>query len=135
MAEPRGLRNHNPGNIRHSRDVWQGEAAVQAGPDFVTFKAPEWGLRAMAKILLNYQRAGIDTIRKIIARWAPQSENNTAAYVHSVALSVGVDPDTRLDLTNPGLLASVIKAIVRHENGKQPFSDAQITQAMRLVNA
>lgn len=131
---PRGLRNANPGNIRHSRTLWQGEAAVQADPDFVTFTAPEWGLRAIAKILLTYQRNGLDTVRKIVGRWAPPVENDTTAYVVSVAQAVGVNPDAPLDLTNPGLMGAMIKAIVRHENGQQPFSDAQVTRALGLIN-
>lgn len=135
MTTPRGLRNHNPGNIRHSRTLWRGEAEFQTDREFVTFTAPEWGLRAIAKILLTYQRAGFDTVRKIVTRWAPPSENDTTAYVVSVAQAVGVNPDARLDLTNPGLMASIIKAIVRHENGQQPFTDDQVTRALGLVNA
>lgn len=135
MTLPRGLRNFNPGNIRRSRTLWQGEAAEQTDSAFVTFQAPEWGLRAIAKILLTYQRNGLDTVAKMIGRWAPANENDTGAYVASVAQFVGVDPDAPIDLTNPGLMASMIKAIVRHENGQQPFTDAQVAQAMRLVNA
>jgi hypothetical protein len=135
MTVPRGVRNANPGNIRHSRTLWQGEAAAQPDPDFVTFQAPEWGLRAMAKILTTYQRNGLDTVAEIIARWAPTNENDTAAYVASVAQAVGLNPDAPLDLTNPGLMASMLKAIVRHENGQQPYSDDQFAQALRLVNA
>ena len=131
---PRGLRNQNPGNIRHSRTLWQGEAAVQPDPDFVTFSAPEWGLRAVAKILLTYQRNGLDTVRKMIGRWAPPTENDTAAYVVSVAQSLGVSPDAPLDLTQPALRGGMVKAIVRHENGQQPYSDAQVTRALGLVN-
>jgi len=135
MTIPRGIRNSNPGNLRKSHDVWQGETAVQSDPDFVTFQAPEWGLRAMAKVLLNYQRAGLDTVRKIIGRWAPTNENDTDAYVASVAMYVGVNEDARLDLTHPDLLVKLMKAIVRHENGQQPYTDEQFTQALRLVNA
>jgi len=40
-AIPRGIRNHNPGNIEKG-DPWQGLAADQSGdPRFAVFAAPE----------------------------------------------------------------------------------------------
>ena len=36
MAIPRGIRNNNPGNIRHS-DQWKGLTPEQPDPDFCTF--------------------------------------------------------------------------------------------------
>lgn len=63
MAIPRGIRNNNPGNIRHS-DQWKGLTPEQPDPDFCTFSTPEYGIRAMGVILLNYQRKhGLKTIR------------------------------------------------------------------------
>ena len=52
---PRGIRNHNPGNVLRTKSVtWQGQAEDQSGdPEFVVFTAPEWGLRAIARILLT----------------------------------------------------------------------------------
>lgn len=130
---PRGIRLNNPGNIRQSRDLWQGEADLQADKTFVTFRGPEWGIRAMAKILLRYQAAGFTTVRKIIGRWAPPGENDTQAYVADVARQVGVDPDTVLDLGNAALLARLVKAIIRHENGEQPYSDTLVAQGVQLA--
>ena len=39
---PRGIRNHNPGNIRHG-DKWQGLSAEQTDSSFCVFDAPEYG--------------------------------------------------------------------------------------------
>lgn len=133
MTTPRGLRNANPGNIRHSRTLWQGEAPDQPDPDFVKFVAPEWGLRAMAKILLTYQANGFNTVRKIIGRWAPPNENDTQAYVRSVATSVGMLPDAPLDLSSPDTMAKLLKAIIRHENGQQPYSDDVVMKGVGLA--
>lgn len=129
--EPRGLRNNNPGNIRHG-SKWQGMAQVQSDPDFVTFIAPEWGIRAMARLLLNYQRNyGLHTVRQIITRWAPPVENQTEAYVRSVATALGVDPDQEIDVW--ARLPQLIPAIIRHENGKQPYSADLISQGIGLA--
>jgi hypothetical protein len=130
---PRGIRNFNPGNIRHSRTLWQGEADVQADDSFVTFKAPEWGLRAIAKILLTYQKSGLNTVRKIISRWAPPNENDTEAYVAAVAAAVGVKPDAVLNVSASNVMAALVKAIVRHENGLQPYADAVVTEGLELA--
>ena len=53
---PRGLRNNNPGNIRRSKDNWQGLAPEQTDPDFFQFTAPEWGYRALIKTLQTYRK-------------------------------------------------------------------------------
>ncbi len=39
MSLPRGIRNHNPLNIRRSKDQWKGMAEVQNDRAFVQFKS------------------------------------------------------------------------------------------------
>jgi len=128
---PRGIRNHNPGNIRRGGDQWQGMAAEQTDPEFVQFIAPEYGIRAMAVVLNNYRTLyGRNTIRKIITRWAPPVENDTDAYINSVARSLGVGPDDQLSVAHtPALIA----AIIRHENGIQPYDVALIDYGVQLA--
>ncbi|VVS92185.1 structural protein [Desulfoluna spongiiphila] len=131
MEATRGIRNNNPGNIRHGDD-WDGLAKVQPDPAFCLFKTPEYGIRAMARVLTNYQRRhGIKTVRGIITRWAPPSENDTAAYVDHVAQVVGVDPDEPLVVTE--VLPRLIPVIIKHENGQMPYSDDQIATGIRMA--
>lgn len=125
---PRGIKNRNPGNIRRSRDRWRGLAAVQSDPDFFVFETPHWGLRALAKILLTYRaRYGLGSVRELIGRWAPPNENDTAAYVTAVARHLGIKPDADVPLD---LWPSLVTAIVRHENGRQPYSAGEIAAAV-----
>jgi len=134
MGRTRGIRNNNPGNIRKSGVVWRGMAppAEQTDSAFIVFSAPEWGIRALAKILVNYQDLhGINTVRGIINRYAPPSENNTAAYVDAVARRVGASPDAPLDIRR--VLPELIAAIIKHENGVQPYSAATITRGINLA--
>ena len=42
---PRGIRNHNPGNIRLSQDPWQGLATPQEDREFFTFQSALYGIR------------------------------------------------------------------------------------------
>jgi hypothetical protein len=130
---PRGVRINNPCNIRHSQTVWKGEADLQPDADFVAFISADYGLRAGARILLTYELKGFDTVAKIIRRWAPPNENDTAAYIADVARQVGVNPDAPVDLKNPGLMAKMLAAIVRHENGEQPYTDATLDRAVQLA--
>ena len=62
---------------------------------FVQFKSMEWGWRAAFSLLTKtyYRKYRLDTIRKIISRWAPPNENKTQAYIEHVCRHVGIEPD------------------------------------------
>ena len=125
----RGERNNNPGNIReYANDPhWQGERATDDDPAFEEFDTPEDGIRALAKVLLSYQRKhGLRTVRQMIDRWAPPNENNTGAYVDAVARDMGVLANSDVDLESALRLFDMCKAIIRHENGRVIYPDAQI---------
>ncbi len=145
---PRGIRNFNPGNIRHAKGVrWQGQAATQIDAEFVQFTDPRWGIRAIARVLITYQdkrRAAdgsrIDTVREIIERWAPPNENNTEAYVISVAGVLQIGPnDETIDVYDYTTMRTLVMAIVRHENGTgslpggQWYGDNVIKEGLALA--
>lgn len=135
--QPRGIRNHNPLNIRISAaNKWQGKVPEDQNTDgaFEQFGDPIMGLRAGAVLLVNhFERRGADTLAKLIQIWAPASENDVEAYVGSVARATGLDPQAPLDLYNPDTLRGVMAAMVRHENGVQPYTTAQLDKAMTLA--
>lgn len=131
---PRGIRNHNPLNIRLSTDQWEGLQGAQTDPSFFQFTGPEWGIRAAARILLNYQsRYGLETIEQMISRWAPPTENLTSAYVIHIAAAVGIAKNEPVTVSRPEIMKPMLKAMIRHENGKQPYTDEQIEQGMMLA--
>jgi len=134
-ATPRGIRNNNPGNIDRTAERWQGMAADQSSDKrFAVFSAPVWGLRALAKVLLSYQRKhGLRTPAAIIGRWAPPVENDTGAYARQVAKALGVGVNDQIDLQRPETLQRILPAIVQHENGQQPYPSALIAKAVRLA--
>jgi len=130
----RGIRNNNPGNIRLSKDKWQGLAPSQPDKEFFTFQNPVYGIRAIARLLINYQDDyGLRTIRGIISRWAPASENNTEAYIKRVAERTGFDADQPLDLHQHEYLKPLVIAIIWHENAQQPYTGEQIDKALVLA--
>lgn len=123
---PRGIRLNNPGNIKEApgdKTQWQGERATDDDPVFEEFVSPEAGIRALARILVGYQRRyGLNTVTGIINRWAPGCENDTGSYIAHVASRLGVTPDQAIDVTRPETMASLVEAIIRHENGQQPYA-------------
>lgn len=131
---PRGIANNNPGNLRRSDEAWLGEATRQTDPEFVVFETPEYGLRALAKTLLSYQDVhGLRTLSEIIARWAPPGENDTGAYAADVAARCGLVAGQPIDLHDPKLMTLLVVAIVRHENGVQPYPPKVVATALELV--
>jgi hypothetical protein len=116
-SSPIGLRNNNPGNIR-------------SGNGFAEYATPQAGLNALGKNLVAYQdKHGINTVSGIVNRWAPPSENNTGSYVADVSKQTGFGANQQLDLHNPAVLAPLISAITKHENGQNPYSPEMIQQA------
>ena len=53
MSLPRGLRNNNPGNIRITKDKWQGLREKQEDKSFFQFTEMKWGYRALIRTLQN----------------------------------------------------------------------------------
>ena len=133
----RGIRNHNPGNIERTSIRWQGMSADQSGdPRFVVFDSAEYGVRALARVLQNYANQGRITVRAIIERWAPPSvngrvENDTGAYVNAVAAALNVNPDSPINVGSA--LPDLVRAIIRHENGFNPYSDDTINAGVRMA--
>ena len=142
QAKTRGERNNNPGNIeRIAANKWQGrlsdaeyrttrESRDNAGR-FEVFSAVEWGIRALAALLIAYQdRHGLRTIRGLMGRWAPGQENDTAAYVDHVARLTGFGADSLLDLHSYEHLAPLVRAVITHENGRNAYANATIDDGL-----
>lgn len=136
QKQSRGIRNNNPGNIDYNpRNQWQGQLPhdVKTEARFARFDTPLNGIRALAKLLLNYRKLhGLRTVESLIARWAPSTENDTKAYARTVAAAVGVPIQASIHL-DQATLEKLVTAIIHHENGQQPFSAELIASAVREV--
>ena len=116
--KPRGLRNNNPGNIRINGDKFQGEVIPSRDKEFKQFESMAYGYRAIFKILRNYQvNYKLNTIRQMIGRWAPESENNTLAYVMTVSSRSGISPDDPVSADNREMMIRIVAAMSFVENG------------------
>ena len=115
---PRGYRNCNPGNIRISKTVYKGEIVPSQDTAFKQFKSMAYGYRAMFVLLhYYYHRLGLKTVRKIISRYAPESENQTASYIRHVADAILRGPDSEIDITSMDEMVLMVAAMAKVENG------------------
>lgn len=133
MNQSRGLKNNNPGNIRKSSDRFQGEIIPSQDKDFKQFQSMPDGYRAIFKIINNYyNRYGLKTIRQIISRWAPFSENATDVYIGNVSKWSGIEADKVLDITSKDQMTAIIAAMSRMENGV-PAVMEEVTEGWEKV--
>lgn len=126
---PRGIRNNNPGNLNFAH---QAGAHLESGPHarFAAFDTLQEGIAAMAKQLVRYVAGGTDTIRKIVAKYAPASDNNDVnAYIADLVKRTGDSPDQKLGGAD---LLPILKAIIAHEGNGKFVTDDDIRKGIRL---
>lgn len=135
----RGVRNNNPGNIRRSRDPWQGLSGAQTDTAFFVFTSPAYGIRALAKTLITYQdKHGLRTIEDIIARWAPSNENNTAAYIGAVNRQFmrdvpGWRSRDRVNVHKYKHARALVEAIIHHENAGYSYDPRIVDKGLLMA--
>lgn len=127
----RGIRNNNPGNIEFRRQ----QGATGSDGRYAIFETPYTGIKALSGQLMRYysgQTTGrpLRTVNDIISTWAPASENNTAAYIAQVSKALGVEAHTRLDLNDNAVMQKLVSAIIRHENGTNPYDALTLAKAV-----
>lgn len=114
----RGLRNCNPGNIRQSRSNFKGEVRPSRDSAFKQFESMAYGYRAMFVLLNSYHKCyGLTTIREMISRWAPPSENFTEGYIRFVSERSGIAADVEVDSRSERDMVPIVAAMSEIENG------------------
>lgn len=134
--EPRGIRNNNPGNLNY---VGQNGATLEehATPRFARFNSAFEGFAALGKQIKAYyngtsKAAGyqkLQSVEKIISRFAPASENNTQAYINKLSKMLGVGRGDSLNIQDPQVLATLMNGITQIENGKNPYAPEMVLKA------
>lgn len=135
MTQPlsRGLRNHNPGNIRHSSEKYQGEVTPSSDPDFKQFINDSYGYLALLRILSAFITSyGCRTLRGLFAHWPPLSVNSTRSYLNWVCQHSKIGADEPLDPSNERQMCKLAAAISHYENGLFPRMK-DITAAWKLL--
>lgn len=131
----RGLRNNNPGNIKRTSIVWDGEVAQDKVTDteYEQFTDIRYGVRAIAKVLLSYSHRGLNTIELIVMEY---SSTDVDSYIDNVSTWTGFTPYEALDMTDTRTRRLMVHAIMRQELGTGPYltvPDASIEAGLALV--
>jgi hypothetical protein len=144
MSDPknsRGYRNKNSGNIDwNANNKWQGQVGREttgSPPRFAVFESHEFGIRALAVLLITYQdRYDLRTIAGLINRWCPPKDahagnQRTDLYIKHVSDLTGFSSDERLDLHTYDHIMPIVKAIITHELGGNPYTQSVIDDGLR----
>ncbi|MGB4222669.1 MAG: hypothetical protein WBJ54_02510 [Syntrophorhabdus sp.] len=100
----RPQKTHNPGNLRYAK---QTEAIGKDEWGMAIFPNDPAGWRALhAQIALDQSRGM--TVRQFVAKYAPEVENNTSAYLQFVTKHMKCEPDEPLENLSRFALAGVI---------------------------
>ena len=119
-----GVGSNNPFNIKDFNQNWKGQTGATDG--FVDFSSTDYGIRAADRLLGNYD---VNTIRDIISKYAPDSENNTEGYINFVSDFLNIPEDAPIDLNDPDARRSVLSAIAKMETGSD-ISPLEISDAV-----
>ena len=114
----RNWRNNNPGNLEMGAFA-RSFGAVGSDGRFAVFPTLADGTKAKEELLFGSKSKYANlSITDALNRYAPPNENNTAAYIKSVASAVGVDPGTILNKLDSGQRLQMLEAISRVEGFK-----------------
>ena len=120
---PRGIRNCNPLNIRIG-NKWKGEVPHPTDKDFEQFSCMHYGLRAGFILLRRYiERYHLDTIKEIISRWAPATENATHSYINLVCERVGISALEKISFNDRKTMIALVDAMILCECGTTIAND------------
>lgn len=126
---PRGVRNHNPGNIKAIAGMkWRGQIG-QDKDGFCIFSEPRWGLRAVAVIWQDYcYFHGFTSLYQYVHRWAPDVPQGDSDYIRVLCAAAQVGPTEPYNPCDRPL--QVLRAIVCMECGHCPYPNAVLQQAI-----
>lgn len=127
-----GQRINNPFNIRQYNQGFVGETGAEDG--FISFEDPMYGVRAADKVLTTYGRdRDIDSIRGLVSRFAPPSENETQSYIDYISGQLGIDADAEIDLSDPAMRSRILAPMAKIES-RTEYTPDQITAMIEQAN-
>lgn len=123
-GRPRNLRNNNPGNII-AGDWANAHGATGSDGQFAIFPDAQAGTRALDANLVAYSKNDhLNTVAGIISKWAPsKGGNKTANYIAAVSKKLGVGPNDRLNMNDPGMREALGREISRFEGSVSAYQN------------
>lgn len=131
-TQPLGIRNRNPGNLRFANQY----GAIRGEGGFAKFGNDEAGISALHRQLGLYFGRGINTISKIVNKYAPASDNNNVpAYINALMRATGKGAHETLDFGDTETIISLMNGIINQEVGRGHYSRNQIGGVVRRNSA
>lgn len=112
-ASVTGIRNNNPGNIKGKG--WYGQIGTDSAGHAI-FRDATFGIRALARVLYKFEQEGIDTVQKIVNKYAEDGREN---YVSFLCNRLGVQPNEKLKISD--LMHDLVMGIIHFECGANPY--------------
>ena len=134
---------NNPANLEEQGQGFAGQTgrsyddgkffgSVKEGGRFIEFDSPEMGLRAIFRDLrtkLNSKELGYGDVDKIISKFAPKNENETAIYSARIKKAIGSNK-----LTNKNLMAAVKEMVAIESDDKEEMIEYYLGDP-NIINA
>lgn len=119
----RSWRNNNPGNIRYSEFARKQGAIGEAG-GFAVFPDEATGMRAIGALITSKNYINL-TVGGAINRYAPPSENDTAAYQKTLERKTGIPLNTPMKSLSDDQVQRVA-TVIREIEGWKPGKETRI---------
>ena len=130
----RAIRDNDPGDLDYTPSF---QGCTSSDGRFCIFIDMPHGIRAFYKVMHTYRtQDGCDTLRKIIMRYAPPNENNSAAYMAGVSNGTGIGLDDALP-TDSASWQRIAQYFFNEEAGGEAskyVTDADYAEGLRLFN-
>jgi hypothetical protein len=137
----KSVHRFNPTNIRYvDANKWKGSIGDD-GSGFESFDDMASGFRATGIILQTYNKYHFNhsmTLKQMITRWAPPSENDTKSYIEFMEQNTGFSAEDVIDTGDNEVLFEVIRAMTKLEIGATAYSsytnwDSDIRDGLNLI--
>ena len=129
----KALRLNNPAGLTKSIGEPLGAHEDMSAGELLAFDKPTYGIRALAVQLLKLEEQnGKGTLADIVRGWAELKGGNARRYLDAVSKHAGL-ADRALDLRTYKDLRLAVEAVIRGEQGRMPYSDAQLVKGLVLA--
>jgi hypothetical protein len=113
----RGVRNNNPMNlVKGVKFLYEVENPNEKR--FMTFGKTWQGIRAGVLDITTDISKGKNTLNILINEYAPKFENDTTAYINTLAKKLNIGANDILNRKDENFMFNLVKSIIEVENGK-----------------
>lgn len=132
QGQASGLAANNPLNLTAANQPGLiGAKKVADGQNIGVFSTMAAGIGASVNQLREYEKNGLMTPRELVMKWS--GGHASEAYVRSVADSIGVSPDTKVNMNYPDVARAYVQGAQPFESGPGRVSKADINSGIDLA--